>query len=257
MVLNMPDRRPQPDEYAPHQEMYVSLIEAPVLEALRAQETLIAALPSLISEEQATYRYHPKKWSVREVVGHMADAERVYQYRALTLARGGEPDLRRWDPDGYVAGAAYESRPIADLVSELLHVRRATIPLFANLPEAAWSRSGTLNGKPLTVRALAFVAAGHFQRHLNMLQERYGVRMERPLLMEKPMGNDKDAPEEPHFVEEQGATEEQVEKIDAIVGDEVLGYDGSSRGEHSGQEVTPGKEEMADRLADNRPEQMK
>jgi hypothetical protein len=239
----MPDRRPQPDEYAPHQEMYVSLIEAPVLETLRAQEALIAALPSLISEEHASHRYHPKKWSVREVVGHMADAERVYQYRALTLARGGEPDLQRWDPDGYVAGAAYESRPIADLVSELLHVRRATIPLFANLPEAAWSRSGTLNGKPLTVRALAFIAAGHLQRHLNVLQERYGVQM--------------GTPEEPHFIEEQGATEEQLEKIDAIVGDEVLGYDGSSRGEHSGQEVTPGKEEMADRLADNRPEQMK
>ena len=171
----MPDRRPQPDEYAPHQEAYVSLVEAPVLETLRAQEAVILALPSLISEEQASFRYHPKKWSVREVLGHMADAERVYQYRALTLARGGVPDFTRWDPDGYVASADYGSRAVAELTDELLHVRQATIPLFANLPEGAWSRSGTLNGKPLTVRALAFIAAGHFQRHLNVLRERYGV----------------------------------------------------------------------------------
>lgn len=171
----MPDRRPQPDEYAPHQEMYVSLIEAPVVETLRAQEALIAALPSLIPEEKASYHYHPKKWSVRDVVGHMADAERVYQYRALTLARGGDPDLRRWDPDGYVAAAEYGSRSLADLAAELLQVRKATVPLFANLPDAAWSRGGTLNGKPLTVRALAFIAAGHFQRHLNVLHERYDV----------------------------------------------------------------------------------
>lgn len=171
----MPDRRPTSDEYAPHQEMYVSLIQAPVLDALRAQESLIAALPSLIAEERADYRYHEKKWSVREVVGHMTDAERVYQYRALTLARNGDPDLRRWDPDGYVASAAYGSRPIADLATELLQVRKATTLLFANLPATAWSQAGTLNGKPLSVRALAFIAAGHFQRHLNVLRERYGV----------------------------------------------------------------------------------
>ncbi|HEY0157913.1 MAG TPA: DinB family protein [Thermoanaerobaculia bacterium] len=171
----MPDRRPSPDEYAPHQEMYVSLIDAPVLDVLRAQESLIAALPDLIDEEKAAFRYHPKKWSVREVVGHMSDAERVYQYRALVLGRGGDPELRRWDPDGYVAEANFEERPVSELADELLQVRRGTIPLFANLPRAAWSRAGTLNGKPLTVRALAFIAAGHFQRHLNVLHERYGV----------------------------------------------------------------------------------
>jgi hypothetical protein len=171
----MPTQRPKPDEYAPHQEMYVSLIEAPVLDVLRAQESRISSLPDLISEERASYRYHEKKWSVREVVGHMTDAERVYQYRALVLARGGDPELRKWDPDGYVAEAGYGSRPIAALADELLQVRKATTLLFENLPEAAWSRGGTLNGKPLSVRALAFIAAGHFQRHLNVLHERYGL----------------------------------------------------------------------------------
>jgi hypothetical protein len=171
----LPDQRPHPDEYAPHQEMYVSLIDAPVLDVLRAQESQIAALPDLISAEKAAYRYHEKKWTVREVVGHMADAERVYQYRALVLARNGDPDLKRWDPDGYVAEAAFESRTIADLAAELLQVRKATSLFFAGLPPTAWTRAGSLNGKPLTVRALAYIAAGHFQRHLNVLRERYGV----------------------------------------------------------------------------------
>ena len=155
--------------------MYVSLIEAPVLDTLRAQEAVMRALPERIDDEKAAFRYQPRKWSVREVVGHMADAERVYQYSALVLARGGDPDLKRWDPDGYVAAANFEERAIAELVEELVQVRRATTLFFAGLPVEAWSRGGTLNGKPLTVRALAFIAAGHFQRHLNVLRERYGV----------------------------------------------------------------------------------
>lgn len=171
----MPDQRPRSDEYAPHQEMYVSLIQSPVLDTLRAQEAQMRALPTLIDEERAAFRYGPNKWSVRQVVGHMADAERVYQYRALVLARGGETELRKWDPDGYVAEANFEQRSIADLAHELLAIRTVTTLLFANFPAAAWSRAGTLNGKPLTVRALAYIAAGHFQRHLNVLHERYGV----------------------------------------------------------------------------------
>lgn len=173
----MPDQRPKSDEYAPHQEMYVSLIEAPVMDTLRAQEALIRALPELIDDAKASFRYDPKKWSVRQVIGHMADAERVYQYRALVLARGGESELRRWDPDGYVAQANFEERTVGDLAAELLAVRQATTLFFAGVGHVAWSRSGVLNGKPLSVRALAFIAAGHFQRHLNVLHERYGVRL--------------------------------------------------------------------------------
>lgn len=171
----MPNQRPERDEYAPHQDMYVSLIEAPVLDTLRAQKAQIRRLPQLIDAGKASHRYAPKKWSVREVVGHMADAERVYQYRALVFARGGESDLNRWDPDGYVSNANYEERAVDDLAADLLIVRASTISFFAALPRAAWSRAGTLNGKPLTVRALAFIAAGHFQRHLSVLHERYGV----------------------------------------------------------------------------------
>jgi hypothetical protein len=171
----MPDQRPGSDEYAPHQEMYVSLIQSPVIDTLRAQEAQMRALPASIDDDKAAYRYGPNKWSVRQVLGHMADAERVYQYRALVLARGGETDLRKWDPDGYVAEANFDQRPVADLANELLAIRTVTTLLFTNLPTAAWPRAGTLNGKPLTVRALAYIAAGHFQRHMNVLHDRYGV----------------------------------------------------------------------------------
>lgn len=171
----MPDQRPKPDEYAPHQEMYVSLIAPPVIETLRSQEQQIRALPDVIDDAKGRFRYDAKKWSVRQVVGHMADAERVYQFRALVLARRGDPDLRRWDPDGYVAEANFEERTVSDLAGELLQLRKTTSLFFAGLAPAAWSRGGTLNGKPLTVRALAFIAAGHFQRHMNVLHERYDV----------------------------------------------------------------------------------
>ena len=171
----MPNQRPTSDEYAPHQEMYVSLIQAPVIDTLRSQEAQIAALPGLIDDEKAAYRYNPNKWSVRQVIGHMADAERTYQYRALVLARAGNTEFQRWDPDGYVAQANFDERSLSELAAELLAVRKATILFFDGLAPAAWANGGSLNGKPLTVRALAFIAAGHFQRHMNILHERYGV----------------------------------------------------------------------------------
>ena len=182
----MPNQTPSSDEYAPHQEMYVSLIEAPVLDTLRAQEAQIQALPRLIGDDKATFRYHPNKWTARQVVGHMTDAERTYQYRALVLARAGDTDFRRWDPDGYVAQANFEERTVRDLAAELLAVRKATILFFDGLAAGAWSNGGTLNGKPLTVRALAFIAAGHFQRHMNVLHERYGVPRPRSIRESRP-----------------------------------------------------------------------
>lgn len=169
----MPDLRPARDEYAPHQEKYVSLVTAPVLETLRAQRDAMRALR--VTDEQAAFRYAPEKWSVREVIGHIADAERIYQYRALTLARGDAANFALWDPDRYVVEAQLDARTVADLVDEVLAVREATIAFFEHLPREAWSRAGSLAGKPLSVRGLAFIAAGHLQRHLDVLRERYAV----------------------------------------------------------------------------------
>jgi len=172
----MPDRRPTPDEYAPHQEQYVSLIQQPVLDVLRAQRDDLRRLTE-IAEERAGFRYAPGKWTIRECIGHMSDAERIQAFRGLSIARGDTNDLPRWDPDRYAEASGSDSRTIGSLVDEMLLVREATLSLFERLPREAWSRLGSVGGKPLTVRATAYIAAGHAQRHLVVLYERYGVEL--------------------------------------------------------------------------------
>ena len=171
-----PDRPPA-TEYLPHHQQYVSLIEGPLVEELRAQRAAIERLRHAVDEERAGFRYAANKWSVREVIGHMADAERVHAFRAMTFARGDAIDLPRYDPQGYVQGANFEARAVGSLVDELLAVREATIALFDHFPHEAWLRSGLVVGKPLTVRAVGYIAAGHVQRHLNVLRERYGIEI--------------------------------------------------------------------------------
>lgn len=169
-----PDRPPA-TEYLPHHQQYVSLIQGPLVDEMRAQRAAIDRLRQAVGEERAGFRYAPNKWSVREVIGHMADAERVHAFRAMTFARGDAIDLPRYDPDGYVRGATFETRTVPSLVDELLAVREASIALFDHFAEEAWLRSGLVVGKPLTVRAVGYIAAGHVQRHLNVLAERYGI----------------------------------------------------------------------------------
>jgi len=171
----MPDRRPASDEYAPHHALYIDLVTAPVLDALRGQPAEVARILATIDEERAGYRYRPGKWSVREVVGHLSDAERVYGFRAMALARNDANPLPKYDPDGYVAAASFDDRTMASLIDEFLAVREATIRFFENLPADAWSRRGLMGGNPLSVRALAFIAVGHVTRHVNVLRERYGI----------------------------------------------------------------------------------
>ena len=171
----MPEQRPQPDEYSPHHEQYVSLITRPVLDELKSGRERIARLADQVPEERGGYRYAERKWTIREVIGHMADAERIHTFRALTFARNDRIELPKWGPDSYAAAANFNDRSIRNLVEEQLAVRDASIALFSSLPPEAWSREGTVSGKRLTVRAIAYIAAGHVQRHLNILRERYGV----------------------------------------------------------------------------------
>jgi hypothetical protein len=171
----MPDQRPQPDEYSPHHEQYVSLITGPILDELKTGRERIAKLVGQVPEERGGYRYADRKWTIREVIGHMADAERIHTFRALTFARNDRIELPKWGPDSYAAAANFNDRSVRNLVEEQLAVRDASIALFSSLPSEAWSREGTVSGKRLTVRAIAYIAAGHVQRHLNILHERYGV----------------------------------------------------------------------------------
>jgi hypothetical protein len=173
----MPNQRPQPDEYSPHHEQYVSLITGLILDEFIAGRDRIARLVDAIPEERGDHKYADRKWTIRQIIGHMADAERIHTFRALTFARNDRIELPKWGPDAYAAAANFNERTIRNLVDEQLAVRDASIALFSSLPSEAWSREGTVSGKRLTVRAIAYIAAGHVQRHLNILRERYGVEV--------------------------------------------------------------------------------
>ncbi len=126
-----------------------------------------------IAEARGDYRYAPNKWSIKEMVGHLCDTERVFAYRALRIGRGDTTPLPSFDDQAYVAEVRAGDRTLADLAAEWGEVRRATIALFRNLPAEAWHRRGTASDQPISVRALAYVIAGHVRHHLQFLEERY------------------------------------------------------------------------------------
>ena len=124
---------------------------------------------------KASFRYAEGKWSVREVVGHLSDAERVFQYRLMRIARGDETPLSGFDENSYVPAGQFESRAMEDVVEEWVAVRNATLALVRGLPADAWKRSGTANGKRVTTAALAYIIYGHVDHHLRLLTERYNI----------------------------------------------------------------------------------
>jgi DinB superfamily len=167
-------RRPEPAEHAPYYSRYIRLVpDGPIVETLATQiEDTLAVLTSL-SPEQARYRYAPEKWTVQQVIGHVADAERVFSYRALAFARGETNELPGFDENAYAAASPAGSIALADLMEDLVGIRRATLSLFRNLTPEGWSRSGIANRNTISVRALAWVIAGHERHHLSVLRERY------------------------------------------------------------------------------------
>ena len=167
--------RPGRDEYPQDAEGYVSLVPAgDVVETLERQlEETLALLRDGFTEESAGRGYEPGKWSVKEVVGHMADGERVFAYRALCIARGDTAPLPGMNQDDYMRFANFNARTLSDLAQEFAHVRAATLDLLRNLDEAAWLRRGVANDNETSVRALAHVIAGHEAHHVRVLRERY------------------------------------------------------------------------------------
>ena len=165
--------RPEADEYAPDYERYVSQVEGDVLETLERQGAQTLALLGGLSEDAAGSRYEPGKWSVKELVGHVIDGERVFAYRALRFARGDATPLPGFDQDPYVAAANSDARTLASLAEEFGHVRAATLALLRSLDPEAWARRGTANDAEVSVRALAYIIAGHEAHHVRVLRERY------------------------------------------------------------------------------------
>jgi hypothetical protein len=168
---------PPPEEYAPFYAGYVNRIGQgeDILAALQEQLQSTPALLRGVDEDRGSFRYAPGKWSIKEVIGHLADTERIMSVRALRIGRGDATPLSGFDEDAYVPAMEADARALEDLVSEWSDVRRATLALFRGLPPAAWARRGVANGTPVSVRALAYIVAGHERHHLETLRNRYGV----------------------------------------------------------------------------------
>jgi len=166
--------RPQPGEYAPYYDRYISLVPgSDVLAALEDQRRQMLLLLSGRTEYDGDIRYAPEKWSLKEVLGHISDTERIMSYRALRISRGDATPLEGFEQDDYVRNGPFARRPLADLIEDYIAVRRATISLFRNLDEAAWTRRGVASKNEVTVRALAFIIAGHELHHRKILEEKY------------------------------------------------------------------------------------
>lgn len=166
--------RPDPSEYAPYQEAYIKLVQGnDILKILSAQiDTTLWYLRTL-SDTQGDLRYAPGKWSVKEVVGHMIDTERVFAYRALSISRLDKASLPGFEQDDWVRASGAGSQPIAELASEFECVRRSNLYFFQHLGQDVWMRRGIAAGREFTVRAIAYIIAGHEQHHLRILQTRY------------------------------------------------------------------------------------
>jgi hypothetical protein len=166
--------RPQPGEYAPYYDRYISLVLGnDILAALDEQRRQMLLLLSGRPEADGDLRYAPGKWSLKEVLGHLNDTERIMGYRTLRISRGDQTPIEGFEQDDYVRNSPFARRPLADLIEDYIAVRRATISLFRNLDEAAWSRRGVANKNEITVRALAYVIAGHELHHRGIVEEKY------------------------------------------------------------------------------------
>ena len=178
LIPNITVARPEPTEYAPYYEKYISLVQGEdILNTLDQQRRQTMLLLSGRDEENGNFRYAPGKWSAKEVLGHVCDSERVFAYRALRIARGDSTPLAGFEQDDYVRNGPFAKCSLSDLVEEFIAVRRATLSLLRNLDEAAWMRRGVANNSEVTVRALAYMIAGHELHHRRILEEKYfGVR---------------------------------------------------------------------------------
>lgn len=166
--------RPPASEYAAAFERYVSLVpETDVMAALARQKGELAEALSPVRGEAERYRYADGKWSIRELVGHVIDSERIFGYRALCIARGETASLPGFDENAYAANAPFDDYPLGDLLDEFAQVREGHLALFRHLSREAWLRKGLANSNPISVRALAYVIVGHARHHLGVLRERY------------------------------------------------------------------------------------
>lgn len=168
---------PESSEYAPGFARYVSRAAGigDPLNELTAQQARVVARLSPLGEGRAGHRYAADKWSIKEVVNHLSDVERVFAYRMLRFARGDKTPLPGFEENDYAQAAQSDRRTLSDLMHEWIAVREATVTLARSLPDAAWSNKGTMSGSTTSVRALLYAILGHTEHHLAVLADRYGL----------------------------------------------------------------------------------
>jgi hypothetical protein len=167
-------QRPEPGEYLDYYDRYISQIAEDDLTAvLAAQPTELQDIFTPLSEDEALFSYEPGKWTMKEVVGHIIDGERIFAYRALRISRGDTTPLEGFEQDDYIEYGRANERAIADLLEEFKLLRRANMLMFNHMNNDDLLRMGTASGSPVSVRALAFIMAGHLRHHMNILRDRY------------------------------------------------------------------------------------
>ncbi len=167
-------QRPGPGDAAPYYFKYIELVpDGDILDTLDHQREGVARLFDRVNDEKSLHRYEPGKWSIREVLAHINDTERLFAFRAFWFARCHETPLPSFDQDKCAEGALADRRAWQEHVAEFSHLRASTIALFRGLPAEAWDRRGIASDNPFTVRALAWIAAGHVIHHVGVLEERY------------------------------------------------------------------------------------
>lgn len=170
----MTQKRPEKRDYAGYYEKYIALVPGgDFLEILDEQHAGLMRLVSPLTEEQAEFRYAPGKWSIKETIGHVSDAERIFAYRLLRIARGDQTPLASFEQEPYIETGNFSARKLRDLLDEFASVRKASITLIRSLDDKAWIRRGTASQKEISALALGFVIAGHERHHRMILEERY------------------------------------------------------------------------------------
>jgi uncharacterized damage-inducible protein DinB len=168
--------RPAPDESVPYYHRYIEKVSDEELGTQLTQQLReIEQLFENVTDRAALARYAEGKWSIKEILGHLADTERIFTYRLLRIARADPTPLEGYDENAYVPAGRFDDRPLPMLLAELRAVRLSTAALLEGLPDEAWARWGEANGSPVTARALAYIIVGHVAHHLGVLRSRYNL----------------------------------------------------------------------------------
>ncbi len=166
--------RPESNEFAPYYNNYISLIEGnEAIPILEAQSADLRSMFSDVAEEKGTFAYAEGKWTIKELLSHLIDGERIFAYRVLRISRGDETPIEGFEQDGYIENSNANNRSFADLLNEFDLQRRSTMLMLNNISDEGLKRMGTANDNPVSVRALAYIMAGHTRHHINVLKERY------------------------------------------------------------------------------------